>query len=127
MPNGFYGSKEEWERMVAPLRELDSDLESFAAAHGVEVEHNHHNTPNRMVRWTSNGIKRLMQISLYGGDKILFSLFAFRDADGKRYGKNWRPAPDMPLAEFKIKLTPMLTEAYRALEDVSIDDLEYWK
>jgi hypothetical protein len=126
MPNGFYGSKEEWERMVAPLRQLDSGLSSFAAAHGLEVDHNYHNMPNRMVKWTSGGIQRVIQISLEGDDQILFAISAYQDERDRRRGKRWPPRVNIPLAEFKNNLESLLTDAYQTLEAVSPDDLEYW-
>jgi hypothetical protein len=126
MPNGFYGSKEEWERLVAPLRQLDSSLSSFAAAHNLDVAHNYHNLPNRMVKWSRAGIQRVIQISLYDNDKILFGLSAYKDEAGRRFGKRWPATMDIPLQEFKTNLDTMLTEAYQRLEAVSEADLEYW-
>lgn len=126
MPNGFYGSQEEWERMVAPLRQLDPDLNSFATAQDLEVVHNYHNMPNRLVKWSRDGIQRLIQISLDGQDKILFALSAYKDESGKRFGKRWPATMDIPLQEFKSNLGPLMTEAYERLEAVSEADLEYW-
>jgi hypothetical protein len=125
MPNGFHGSKAEWEKMVAPLRQLDEQLDSFAAARGLRVDHNYHNTPNRMVRWARNGIERVIQITLYGDEQILFAMSAFSDEAGGRRGKNW-PRMDIPLAEFKTNLETLLLEAHETLESVSSDDLEAW-
>lgn len=51
MPNGFYGSAEEWERMEAPFREVDEQLEEFAEAHGMSVVKNYHNWPGRRLDW----------------------------------------------------------------------------
>ena len=67
MPNGFCGPEDEWERTVAPLRELDASLERFAGEHGMVIVDNYHNMPNPMLHWTRDGIERLIQISLYGG------------------------------------------------------------
>jgi hypothetical protein len=126
MPNGFHGSKVEWEKLVAPLRELDEGLDSFAAARGLKVDHNYHNTPNRMVRWARGGIERVIQITLYGERQILFSFSAFSDEGGMRRGKRWQPLLDIPLAEFKANLETLLAEAHQTLDSVSPDDLEEW-
>jgi hypothetical protein len=113
--------------MVAPLRELDAGLNAFASAHGLEVKQNDHNTPNRMLMWTKEGIQRIIQISLYGKDQmLLLGASAFRDEGGKRHGKVWPAKVDIPLQEFKAGLEHLLTEAYRTLEAVSEADLEYW-
>ena len=127
MPNGFYGSKAEWEKLVAPLRELDAGLDSFAAARGLRVDHNYHNTPNRMVRWARGGIERVIQITLYDDDQILLAWSAFSDEGGRRRGKRWPPRMDMRLAEFKANLETLLAEAHQTLEGVSSDDLEDWE
>jgi hypothetical protein len=126
MPNGFYGSKEEWEQMVAPLRELDADIRSFAAAHRLAVMDNYHNLPNRMLRWNRGGIEHVIQISLHSGDKILFSIFAYKDEGDRRRGKRWPPEMEIPLPEFKANLVSRLTEAHQTLATVSADDLEDW-
>jgi len=126
MANGFYGSKEEWERMVAPLRELDAGINAFASAHGLEVTQNDHNTPNRMLTWTKGGIERTIQISLYGKDQMLLLAWnAFSDEGGRRRGKHWPPKIDIPLQDFKTNLEQLLTEAYQTLKTVSGADLEY--
>lgn len=112
--------------MVAPLRELDPELSSFAAAHGLEVDHNYHNMPNRMLKWTSSGIQRVIQITLYGDNKILLAISAYQDEGGRRRGKRWPPTVDIPLPEFKRELESLLADAYRTLTTVSSDGLEYW-
>lgn len=127
VPNGFHGPKEEWERMVAPLRELDAGVYAFAAAHGLDVFENYHNEPNRMLSWTRGGIKRVIQITLYGEDPlILLAASAFRDEGGRRRGTRRPPKQDMPAAEFKADMERLLAEAYRSLDAVSDSDLEDW-
>ena len=112
--------------MVAPLRQLDSELSSFAAAHAMEVDHNYHNMPNRMLKWTSGGIQRVIHIGLEGETQILFGISAYQDVGGRRRGKRWPPRLDLSLAEFKNNLEPLLTDAYQTLAAVTTDELEYW-
>jgi hypothetical protein len=40
MPNGFYGPVEQWERMEAPLQEIDSQLQTFANTRSMNIERN---------------------------------------------------------------------------------------
>jgi hypothetical protein len=127
MPNGFHGSKAEWEKLVAPLRELDESLDSFAAARGLRIDHNYHNTPNRMLRWSRDGIERVIQITLYGERQILLSLSAFSDESSTRRGKHWPPRLNIPLSAFKQNLETFLTEAHDTLDVVTPDDLEEWR
>ena len=112
--------------MVAPLRQLDSELSSFAAARALEVDHNYHNMPNRMLKWTSGGIQRVIHIGLEGETQILFGISAYQDVGGRRRGKRWPPRLDLSLAEFKNNLEPLLTDAYQTLAAVTTDELEYW-
>jgi hypothetical protein len=126
MPNGFYGSKEEWERMVAPLRELDAGIDAFAAPRGLEVVQNYHGMPNRMIAWTEAGIRRVIQISLYGENQLLLlAQSAYKDEGGRRRGKRWPVKQDIPLPQFKADLERLLAEAYLTLEAVSDADLEH--
>lgn len=126
MPNGFYGSREEWEQMVAPLRELDDTLNAFARRHLMEVTPNYHNMPNRMLRWTKDGIQRQLQISLYGDRLIQFSCAAWRDSRGKRHGTRWPPIDGIPLQVFKAEMLPLLEDGRTRLDAVTEADLEYW-
>ena len=113
--------------MVAPLRELDQGINAFASAHGLEVDQNYHNMPNRMLKWTKEGIHRVIQISLYDEDqKLLLGLSAYKDEAGRRRGQRWPARFDIPLQEFKTDLEHLLTEAFRTLETVSEGDLEQW-
>lgn len=110
--------------MVAPLRELDDGIEAFATGRGLEVVQNYHNMPNRMIMWTKGGIKRVIQISLYGdGRLLLLSKSAFRDEGEGRRSKSWPAEQDIPLPEFKADLDRLLAEAYQTLEAVSDADL----
>ena len=123
MPNGFHGSKDDWERLVEPLRELDGELNAFAREHGMRIDENYHNMANRMLRWSMNSIDRVIQISLYGDDLVLLAYHAFRDEAGKRYIKFWDGIKDVSIAQFQIMMPQLLESAYRELQQVQASDL----
>ena len=63
VPNGFYGSQNEWEELEAPLKKLDALLEAYALAEGMTLSKNHRNWPERSLRWGKD-VVRLMQLYL---------------------------------------------------------------
>ena len=62
MPNGYYGSIEDWQRMEAPLLDIDDLLEKLAEERNLEVVRNYHNWPSRHLEWVTDGIYRGVQI-----------------------------------------------------------------
>src|SRR5687768_3421973 len=126
-PNGFHGSKDEWERMVAPLRAFDAVLEEFAARVGASIEQNYHNMPNRMLSWTTDDIRRQIQISLYGDEPLIqFSWVAYRDRARERRGKGGPVITGVSLTELKAHLPRMLEQARSDVEAVRAEELEHW-
>lgn len=105
---------------------MDDEINQFAAEHRLEVTPNYHNTPNRMLMWTNEGIERVIQITLYGDRQVLLAISAFRDEQGKRLGKRWPAKTDIPLSEFKNQLKQLLSAAFQTLQTVSEADMEYW-
>jgi hypothetical protein len=62
MPNGFHGTRAEWERLTAPLLKLDPALETFIAQHGLRLAKSPRNWPSRDIRG-SDSLDRLIQIN----------------------------------------------------------------
>lgn len=88
MPNGHYGTEEEWKRLEAPLREIDAALELFARRHNTALSRNYHNWPERSLRWGADP-ERLIQIYLENEQRLTWNLWlcASQDRDGQRF---WR-------------------------------------
>ncbi|MGI9657729.1 MAG: hypothetical protein ACR2OD_02380 [Gaiellaceae bacterium] len=64
MPNGFHASEHEvWERLEAPLRRLDGEIDAFAGRNAMSVVRNYHNWPHRSLQWTDD-LKRAIEITL---------------------------------------------------------------
>lgn len=58
---GWYDSKEEWQRIEAPLLEVDSIFEVFAAENGLAVSKNHKDWPERSIEW-GQGVRCLRRL-----------------------------------------------------------------
>jgi hypothetical protein len=60
VPDGFYGSRNEWEELEAPLKKLDATLDAYALAEGMTLSRNYHDWPERSLRWGRDAV-RMMQ------------------------------------------------------------------
>lgn len=119
MPDSFADRQREWQRKEAPLLELDDGIERFALAHSMTVEKNYHgNEPNRMLRWSSHGLNKTIQLSLEDIEKMTFfiGLYAWKDVDGKRDTQEAPPKWHLPWHQFKSELGSLLEESYQTLE-----------
>jgi hypothetical protein len=128
MPNGFDGSAEEWQRIEAPLLDIDDLLTGFVRQHNVKLEKNSHNWPNRRIRWRSRGVERCIQITVSierGSVKSQVALLAWQDREGKRYLKDEWLKQSPPWDEMRHSIQEVLDEGYRALDSWSETDLQY--
>ena len=125
MPDGFHGSREEWERMEAPLREIDGSLKDFARSNKMELSLNYHAWPNRRLKWVTD-IHRLIEISLEDEREMTFSFWicAWRDGRRRRYWKNTYLIEGAPLSEIKEELQRLLQEGMQTLESWHGKDLK---
>ena len=86
---GWYGTDEEWQRIEAPLLQIDDVFESFAYSRGHTAERNFKDHPSRAIRWRKNGVRCLIQLFQVDQADLTFNLWicASIDEDGKRYMK----------------------------------------
>lgn len=87
MANGFLGSREEWDRLEAPLIAVDPTLEAFARSHDLILGRNH-KSPERSLTW-GGGVSRLIQIFVAEDEGPRFNLWlcASEDRNGDRFWK----------------------------------------
>lgn len=126
MPNGgFDGSLEAWEKMEAPLLEVDELLAQFATERNMQVVKNYHNWPRRELKWVRDGIH--LAIHILAADKpetYHLAIGAWEDRKNERYVadkwlKKWVFWP-----EIKDNLRQLLEEGTETLESWSEKDLQ---
>jgi hypothetical protein len=126
MPNGgFDGSIEAWEKMEAPLLEVDGLLARFAAERNMQVVKNYHNWPQRYLEWVKDGIHRAIQIVAANESKMTFHLGvgAWKDRGDQRYGADELLKKFVPWDEIRDNLDQLLEEGFKTLESWSEKDL----
>lgn len=126
MPNGFHGSRESWDRIEAPLRPLDPVLEAFARRHGMSLGRNHHDWPERSLRW-GQPVGRLIQIYLEDENRLAWNLWicASEDRPSGRYWRRELLREAVPIEEISSNLVVLLDEARQIVERWSARDLEF--
>ncbi len=114
--------------MEAPLRAADETLAAFAAEHGLELEKNHLEWPNRRLKWTDKKTQKLIQIAVDDQSKLTFqvSYIAWRDREGKRYGKRLIVRRGVTRRQLQESLADFLAEGHRTLAAWAERDLAYW-
>ena len=125
MPNGFDGSREDWERMEAPFLKIDDLLSQFAADQNMQLNKNYHSWPRRDLHWTTAGIDR--RIQLFAADRpgtYHVAVIAWKDDRGGRsvndhWLEQWATWPAI-----EARLLPLLEEARTILESWSEKDLK---
>ena len=127
MPNGFHGTKEEWDRLQAPLREVDEVIGEFARVHDLDVDANYHNMPSRRLIWHTREITHVIQVSLNDEDMTMYvSFYAWQDKNSVRRGTGLKQISGLSVPELKSQLPGLLEEGYRLLESLSEAELEVW-
>ncbi|MBI1801210.1 MAG: hypothetical protein HY259_13055 [Chloroflexi bacterium] len=117
MPNGFQGPKEEWDRMEAPLLEIDQQLRLFAQANRMEYSSNYHSWPERSLEWHKNRVIRTIQIYLQDEKKLTFNIWlcAYQARMGRRW-KNTYLIKDASFDVIRDNLRQLLGDGVKILE-----------
>jgi hypothetical protein len=125
MPNGFQGSQEDWERLEAPLRCVDSELEAFAGRHGMELTQNLHGWPERSLAWVE-GVERKIQLLLQDRAALTFNVWitAWEERADGRYWKRAAVANGLAAEELPERLADLLEAGRAALVSWAVEDLE---
>jgi hypothetical protein len=125
MPNGFHGSREDWDRLEAPLRRVDAELDAFAGRHGMALTKNHHSWPERSLTWV-DGVERKIQVLLQDAAALTYNVWvvAWEDRADGRYWKRKAIANGLPEPELHAKLAELLEAGRAALAEWAVEDLE---
>lgn len=126
MPNGFHAVEGDlWEKTELPLREVDSEVEAFARAHGMTVSKNDRSWPSRFLRWQKERrIAAQIEVSLADAKTSTYSIiaYAWTDARGKRQGKIEALRKGSPWAEIRSDFPQLLQEAYTKVQSWKQED-----
>ena len=125
MANGFQESREEWDRLEAPLLLIDPVLQSFADRHGINLSKNH-KYPERSLEW-GESIRCLIQIFIADKDGPTLNLWlcASQDRDGSRFWKNAFLLERVTAAELSADLDAQLLLARKTLLRWGPEELEF--
>ena len=126
MPNGFQGSKAQWETLEMPLRTLDGELRAFAERYRLALSSNSRAWPDRSIVW-GGSIRRLIQIYVADDERVTYSLWlcASEDRGDKRF---WRRAflkQAVPIGEIAGDLPALLEQGREVLESWTSETLEF--
>ncbi len=126
MPNGFHGSKGEWERMENPLLSLDPTLERFASTHDMELRRNYHNDPERSLIWIELGVRRLIQIFLDDDQELTFTIWicASEDRGSQRYWKQQKLRQAIRAKDLSGELETFLIQGKEILDSWKSEELQ---
>jgi len=119
---GWYGTKEEWERIESPLLEVDSIINDFAKELGLTVTNNYKDWPERSIVWGKD-VRCLIQLYLADEKSLTFNLWlcASQVRGTKRYWKQETPVKEKKVSEFKNDLAVLLKEGREMLISWSIN------
>jgi hypothetical protein len=124
MPNGYNQSITEWERMEKPLLQIDAFLADFASQHGLQLEKNYHNWPQRELKWVRDGLHRTIHI--VAADKpgtYHFAIVGWQDKKNQRYVAHKWVKKWVSWVEIQNNLQELLRESISTLESWSESDL----
>ena len=114
---GWYGTREEWERLEAPLLRLDSKISDFAAGHGLTLSKNHKDWPERSLKWGESP-RCLMQLHLADPDALTWHLWlcCSEDRDRERFWRHERLIDGETLSSFQHRFEELLERGFQRLE-----------
>jgi hypothetical protein len=125
---GWYGTKEAWERMELPLKQLDPALDQFAHKYELRVRKNAKDWPERSLIWGTD-VRCLMQVFLVDQAAQTLNLWicASQDRDGNRFWKNETPRKEVRATELAQDLLDLLEAGKHKLDQWSAhpEELEF--
>jgi len=116
----------EWRRIEAPLVAIDPTLQTYSQNHGMSLDRNHQDCPERSLTW-GGPVKRLIQISLADKKTLTFNLWicAFEDREKNRYWKNELVKRAVSIEEISSNLPELLEVARTRVEAWKSGDLAF--
>jgi hypothetical protein len=125
---GWYGTPEEWQRLEAPLLQVDSCIERFAREHSLNLSKNHKEWPERSLTWGENP-RCLIQLYLAEEEDLTWNLWlcCSEDRGGERFWRKEFAVRGQKLEQFIMDLPKLLDESLKQLNDwrAAPDKLEF--
>ena len=113
---GWYGPKEEWDRLEEPLVELDPVIASFVASGEMRISKNQKESPERSIWWGLSP-RCLIQIFLADQAALTWNVWVCcsQDRSGSRFWKTAFLVKSRPAAEFSDRVPELLIEGRELL------------
>lgn len=126
MPNGFHGTRTEWDRLEAQFRDWDWMLNDFAREHGLTLSKNEHGWPGRSLEAFESPLRRKIEVVVNADPVGTFDVWAYAwsDAGGQRRTKILPVRKSATAAEIGGSLPEVLNDAWQAARAFSERDLE---
>jgi hypothetical protein len=117
---GWYGTREEWDRIEGPLLELDPLIDDFARTANLAVTKNLKDLPERSLQWGKD-IRCLIQVYLEDQTALTWNIWicCSNDRDGKRYWKTEFLVKQKTCRDFQDRLPSLLEEGRARLVEWS--------
>lgn len=125
MSRAFDGTDEEWEALEAPFLDIDSELNIYALANGLDLLKNHSGRPDRTLEWYRDRMERRVRIVAKGGNppRYLLQVGASRKQDGVRLEVLRTVLDDASFDELRPGLRGVLAEAVDRANDLTREQL----
>lgn len=125
---GWHGTAEEWRRIEAPIKVLDSELERFAELNNLNIIRNYKDWPGRSMEW-GDAVRCLIQIYLNDAESLGVNVWicASQDRNGSRYWRQQFLCKDEPAQQIASVIQDYLNNGKEKLEQWSSlpEELEF--
>ena len=124
---GWYGTQEEWQRIEAPLLEIDSVVECFSEEYGLELTKNHKDWPGRSMEW-GESVRCIIQIYLADEKNLTWNVWLCASQDREKGMLWWKGQHRFWKQEMLVKSKPMssFSNDLQALLCKGKDKLDHW-
>ena len=112
---GWHGTEEEWERVEAPLIEIDNVISDFSEEFNLKLTKNLKDYPERSMLWMNNNIRCLIQIYAANLEGLTWNLWLCASEDRDKGYLWWKSKERYWKKEFLVekKLMSELKMIYR--------------
>lgn len=117
------GHDDERRALEGPLLEIDSELNIFSLANGLDLLKNRSDAPDRVLEWYRDGMERRIVIRVEGPERLSVSVGASTKRGGVRRAALVPLGDAVSPAELKERLRPTLAEGIEAANSLAEADL----